>query len=138
MSDRETPQPSDWRDLRRMERRQRRAGRYGGFRPGGPEVAGAILIALGLVFLAQNFGVRLPQNWWALFILIPAIISFVSAWQIYQREGEATAAVRGGIAAGAVLTVVAVSFLIGVEWGRFWPVILVLVGVGVLAGAWRR
>jgi xanthine/uracil permease len=131
--------PPDWRELRRMERRRQRAERRGGFGFGGPEVAGAFLILLGVIFLIQNFGVRLPQNWWAVFILIPALISFASAWQMYQRQGEVTGAVRGGIAAGVVLTLIALSFFAGVEWGRLWPVILVLVGIAILTGtSWRR
>jgi hypothetical protein len=129
--------PQDWRELKRAERRLRRQERHG-FWLGGPAVGGGLLVIIGIVFLARNFGAPIPEHWWAVFILIPAFFSFASAWSAYQRHGEVTPAVRGGIAGGVVLTVVALSFFLGVEWGRFWPVILVLVGVGVLAGGWRR
>lgn len=107
---------------------------------GGPLIGGGILILLGVVFLAQNLGAPLPQNWWAVFILIPAGASFSSAWSLYQRSGgQMTPGVRGGIIGGCILTLLAVSFFIGLDWGRFWPVILILVGVSIVAGGvWRR
>jgi hypothetical protein len=30
------------------------------------------LVALGVIFLLQNFGIFIMNNWWAIFILIPA------------------------------------------------------------------
>jgi hypothetical protein len=138
MSEQPTPPPrSNWREMRRAERRARRQNGYQ-FGAGGPLLAGGILIAIGVIFLARNFGVAIPRHWWAAFILIPAVIAFGSAWSAYQRDGRVSPAVRGGAAAGVVLVAIAASSFVGVEWGRFWPVILILVGAGVLAGASRR
>jgi len=132
--------PPDWREQRHAERWQRRQERHARGWGGGAWIGGVVLIFLGVVFLAQNMGAPLPKNWWAVFILIPAVASFSSAWTLYRRSGGMmTAGVRGGIVGGAILTLLAISFLIGLNWGRFWPVILILVGAAVLGGGiWRR
>ena len=60
---------------------------------GGRKVAwvpGIILIGLGLIFLLSNFTDFHLQNWWALFILIPAIASFSKAVDAFRSEGEPT------------------------------------------------
>jgi hypothetical protein len=36
-------------------------------------IGGAVLIGLGIIFLLQNFMNISLANWWALFIMIPAI-----------------------------------------------------------------
>ena len=129
--------PPDWREQRREERHQRREMRW---KDGGAWIGGGILILLGAVFLAQNLGAPLPRNWWAVFILIPAFASFSSAWSLYRRAGgQMTGGVRGGIVGGCILALLAVSFFFGLDWGRFWPVILILVGAAVMVGGvWRR
>lgn len=135
MSD-QTPGP-DWREQRRAERKQRREMDWG---ERGPWIGGLILIALGIIFLARNLGAPLPENWWAVFILIPAVASFSSAWSMYQRAGrQVTARVRGAIIAGCILVVLSAALFFGFEWGKYWPAILILVGIAVLAGGvWRR
>lgn len=129
--------PSDWRAQRREERLQRREERWGG---NGSWIGGAILILLGVVLLARNLGYYLPEHWWALFLLIPAAGSFASAWQLYQRNGgRPTPAARGAFVAGCILVLLTVLFLIDFDWGKYWPVILILLGVAVLTGGmWRR
>lgn len=117
-----------------------RFGRESGHTPeavrGGAWIGGVILIALGLVFLAQNFGLPMPTNWWALFILIPAFAAFAGAWSIYQRNGNhLTRAVTGAIVSGLILASISIVFLLGYDLGKFWPVILVLIGLGFLTGA---
>jgi hypothetical protein len=134
----QTPPPSpDWRDQRREERWQRHADRWGG---NGAWVGGTVLIVLGVLFLANNLGVFLPHNWWAVFLLIPAAGSFGSAWSMYQRSGQkVTAGVRGAIVGGVILVALAVAFFFDFDWGKYWPVILILLGIAVLGGgAWRR
>ena len=65
-------------------------------------ILGLVLIAVGGVFLLQNSGFPvLVGNWWALFILIPAIGAFAAAWTLYQQTGQLTGApgqdpARGG------------------------------------------
>ena len=62
-------------------------------------VLGGILILIGVIFLARNVtGWDLGNwNWWALFILIPALGSLANAWRIYQAQGRVTAAMAGSV-----------------------------------------
>ena len=127
----------DWRDMRREERDARRAAR--GNWHGGPWIGGALLIALGIAFLLQNFGYPLPQNWWALFLLVPGLGALFSAWSTYQASGGTlTSGVRGALVGGIILTWLAVLFFFDVHIGKYWPLILIVIGVSVLAGGVRR
>ena len=134
--------PPDWRDMRRRSATSAgatasSAGR-GARRLG---IAGVILIALGVIFLAQNFGYPVPHNWWAIFILLPAFAAFAAAWSMYQQNGgEMSPPVTSALIAGLLLSGLAAIFLLGVDLGKFWPIILIVLGVGALLGGgrWRQ
>lgn len=102
---------------------------------------GIILILLGAVFLMRNTGIyNLPlNNWWALFILIPAIGAFDTALQTYRNAGnQLTAAAGGSLLVGLVLTFVTIMFLFDLSWTFFGPILIILVGIGILFNATRR
>ncbi len=128
----------DWRELRREEKRARRAERremtWG---PGGSWIAGLILVGLGILFLLKNFGVPIPENWWAVFLILPGLGALWTAWRMYQRDGGVTRSVTSTAIVGAVLVVFGASFLAGFDWGVLWPVILIVLGVGVVLGGRR-
>lgn len=114
---------------RREARRQRRTESRGGW------VIGVILIVLGGLFLMQNTGtLRIPiSNWWALFILIPAIAAFERAWQIYRDAGnQMTAQMSGSVLSGIVLTLLTLGFLFNIGWTYFGPILIILAGLGIL------
>ena len=72
------PEPAnDWRAGRRAEKAARREERRS--RWGGAPVGAIVLILIGALLLAENFGLRLPERWWALFLLIPATGAVVAA-----------------------------------------------------------
>jgi hypothetical protein len=125
----------DWRQARREARQERRAARRSGTYASG-WVGGAVLVLIGLVFLLRNTGAFALENWWALFILIPAIGSFASAWNRYQSSGgRLTAAARGPLIGGFVLLLITVVFLFGLNFGLVWPFILILGGIALLLNA---
>jgi hypothetical protein len=99
-------------------------------------VAGLIIIGVGLVFLVSNLTGFVLNNWWALFILIPGIVSFVNAWNSYREDGRWSKRARGGLIGGLIITLVAVIFLFNLDWGRVWPLFLILGGLAVLLGGW--
>ena len=68
---------------RRAARRQRLEGRRAG-RLSGSWVVGAILILVGIFIMLPNLTAFSLQNWWALFILIPAVGAFANAWRGFQ------------------------------------------------------
>jgi hypothetical protein len=95
-------------------------------------VPGLALILVGAVFLMMNLtGVQL-DNWWALFILIPAFGSLAHAWERYQKHGRLTRSARSSIGAAFFFTFLASVFLLGLSWSYIWPLLLIMIGVKAL------
>lgn len=110
---------------------------------GGPGIwiAAAILIGVGVVFLLQNMGYAIPGNWWALFLLIPAVFALVGAWKSYERNGRQFGpGMAGSLITALVLIALTLVFLLDldVNWDVIWPAALIVIGLGVLAKAYLR
>jgi hypothetical protein len=97
-------------------------------------IFGGVLILIGLIFLVQNLtDFRLGNwNWWALFILIPAIGSLSNVWRIYQTNGRVTAAARGSLVFGLAMLLVATILMFNLSWSVMWPFFLIVFGIGAL------
>ena len=117
---------------RRAARRQRLAERRAG-RLGSSWVVGAVLILVGILIMFPNLNTFSLQNWWALFILIPAVGAFGNAWRTYQSSKRWSAAARASLIGGLILTMVAAVFLLNLNWTILGPVLLILGGLGLLA-----
>ena len=116
----------------RAERRQRIEERRA-MRAGGEWSGGALLLLIGLLLLGRNLNFTAFDNWWALFIMLPAIGSFSTAWGMYQAAGgRFTMRARSAILVGLVLTAVTVMFLFNLNWTILGPALLILAGVGLL------
>ena len=110
---------------------------------GGPGifVAAAILIGVGVVFLLQNMGYAIPGNWWALFLLIPAVFALAGAWKSYERNGRRFGpGMAGSLITALVLIALTLVFLfdLDVNWNVIWPAVLIVIGLGILARAYMR
>jgi cation transport ATPase len=122
------PQYYDRRAARRQRIAERRAMRSGG----GSWILGAVLILVGIFFLLQEYTSFELQNWWAFFILIPAVGAFGNAWRVYRNGGRLSMPARASLISGFLLTMVAAIFLLNLDWGILGPVLLILAGIGVL------
>ncbi len=120
-------QTADYYTDRAQRRAERRAAREGGAWFGG-----VILIGLGVIFLLQNAGALTLQNWWALFILLPALGSFGAAFTDYRVSGRFNARARGSLVAGLIFTAVATVFLFNLNFSLLLPAILIVAGIGML------
>ena len=135
----DTPQSEPF--SRREAREQRRAERHAALdlpSRGSAWVAGIVLIVLGIAFLMRNLDLfRFPlDNWWAMFILIPAIGAFDTAWRSYRNAGDRlNATARSSLLIALVLTLVTISFLLELDWVIFGPALIILVGIGLLLNA---
>lgn len=119
-------------------RRQRHEQRTDYSNRGSGVVMGLVLIVLGVGFYFHTMGLfTFPfHNWWALFILIPAIGLFTETAQRFQQANfsltpQALRALTGGV----VLTLVASIFLFELSWTIAGPAMMVLGGLGVLASS---
>jgi hypothetical protein len=95
-------------------------------------IGGMILIGIGAIFLLSNLNVFHLNNWWALFILIPAFANFGNVWQSYQQHGRLTGSARGSLTGGIVISLIACSFLFSWNWSVIWPIFLIIGGIGAL------
>jgi hypothetical protein len=125
------------RSEREIRREERRAGR--GERSGSAWLIGVILIAIGLIWMFPRLQIFSFTNWWALFILIPAVAAFGNAWRAYKNAGNhMDAQARGSLFGGLLLTCVAAAFLLNLNWAIVGPVLIILLGVGLLINALAR
>ena len=99
-------------------------------------ILGLVLVGVGLFFLLGNvLPFEFLSNWWALFILIPAGFNLNRAWQIYRREGHMTSKARGSLIGGLLIGAVGIILLFGLDWGKIWPVFIIIIGIGALINA---
>jgi hypothetical protein len=98
----------------------------------GNATGGLILIAIGAFFLLSHVTGFHIHNWWALFILIPAMCKLNEAWQSYRANGRLGEETRGAFFSGILFAIVATFFLFSLSWNLFWPLVLILFGIGAL------
>ena len=98
-----------------------------------PWIGGVALIAFGVIIMLQNMGIVQLHNWWALFILLPALGSFAAAYGAYRTNGgHLNAMVRGSFMGGLLITAIAAVFLFGLNFSLLLPVVLIVAGLGML------
>jgi uncharacterized membrane protein YhaH (DUF805 family) len=96
-------------------------------------IVGAVFILVGVVFLLQNVTDFRLNNWWALFILIPAVGAFSNASRAYKNAGNRlNAYARGSLIGGLTMIFMMIVFLFSLDLGLLWPVGLVVVGISML------
>lgn len=120
---------------------QARATARGGASSAFTWTGGIVLVLLGTIFLLRNAGViETWGNWWALFILIPAVAMAGTAWAQYRAAGRRLTAAAGPIVGSLTLAAVAAIFLLNLSWGALWPVFLIITGAAALLqwSCWRR
>ncbi|MCB8982006.1 MAG: hypothetical protein H6657_31750 [Ardenticatenaceae bacterium] len=98
----------------------------------GNVTGGLVLITIGVIFLLSQITGFHINNWWALFIMIPAVFKLNEAWQGYQSNGRFTDETRNALFGGLMLATVAGFFLFNIGWNLFWPLVLIMIGLGAL------
>ena len=120
------PESYDRHSARRQRIEERRAGRSGSW------VVGAVLVLVGIFLVLDNLTDFSLNNWWALFILIPAVGAFGNAVRISQKEGRISKSARASLISGFVLVMVTAIFLLNLNWTIIGPILLILAGLGLL------
>jgi hypothetical protein len=98
----------------------------------GAWIPGLVLIAIGAIFLLNNFTDFHLDNWWALFILIPAFGALGNFLRARRKDGRMSHEARGSLIGSLILFFIAAVFLFGWSWGAVWPVFLIIAGIGAL------
>ncbi|MFN2138061.1 MAG: LiaF transmembrane domain-containing protein, partial [Candidatus Promineifilaceae bacterium] len=138
MSDQDGFEQENGSRSRRAERRaridERRDGRYeGGF----GWMAGLVFIAIGVCYFLYQYG-YLPAlaNWWALFLLLPAVGTLAAAVGAYRRRKHLWAPEVVGLFIAAIFFFsLTAAFLFSVDFSWLWPLFLIAAGLVLMGGA---
>jgi hypothetical protein len=107
--------------------------------PGGGVWVGVSLVLLGVLFILHSLGIARLAHWWALFILIPALASVGTAVSnLVRNGGRFTRSVSGPLVGAMFCGAVALILLFSLDWGRIWPVFIVIAGLGMLMNTVAR
>jgi drug/metabolite transporter (DMT)-like permease len=105
---------------------------------------GLVLIFGGAVILLNQLNI-LPfvLNWWALLILFPAFGTLTSAYNRYRSTNDLfEMGVMVPALVGLFMLVLFLSLFLGnaIDFNlrTYWPIILIVLGLGMIIGRWRR
>jgi len=108
-------------------------GRSNGKQVGISRWSGFSLVLLGGGLLAVNLLTVQLENWWALFILMPALALFgFGSLMPRNANGRFSLISRFLFASGLIVFVVAMMFLLNMDWGIYWPLMITSPGVGLI------
>ena len=105
---------------------------------------GLVLIFAGAVVLLNQLNI-LPfeLNWWALLILFPSFGALTSAYYRYRSTNDLfEMGVMIPALVGLFMLLLSVSLLVGdainLNLRVYWPIILIVLGLGLILGRGRR
>jgi hypothetical protein len=108
----------------------------------GEVATGSVVILIGMIFLANNFGIDFPffgwHNWWALFILVGAASPAARAFDRYRSVGTIDAQVAHSMFSALAIVTVALIFLLDASFATWWPIFLVIGGLSMLVPGGRN
>jgi hypothetical protein len=100
---------------------------------------GAAVMLAGAALMLWTTGKLKLGHWWAVFIFIPAIGTFVEAIRRLRRAGNRlTRSAASALSGSLFLAAVATMFLFALDWSRYWGIFIVLAGVSVILSAIGR
>lgn len=96
---------------------------------------GLVLILLGIVLFISFQGWITWGEWWQYFLIGLGLIFLIESLVRYTNR-EYRRPRFGRVIAGLVLIFVGLAFLLG--FGKWWPLILIVVGLAVLFNVWLK
>lgn len=107
------------------------------YRYGDRVVPGLLVIAVGVLFLLDNFGIDLAffdfHDWWAWLILVAAISPLSHALQRYRSVGTVDGVVLHSLLSATAIVMVALMFILELSWARWWPIFVIYGGLCMLS-----
>lgn len=106
----------------------------------------SLIVLGGVVFLLSVLNISF-ENWWALFILLPALAMFGGGLAFPRKENghfdhaqyqRFSFASRLFFGLGLVPLVVAGMFLLNLDWSVWWPLMIVTPGLSLLIATGRN
>lgn len=99
-------------------------------------VMGIVVIAIGILFLLHNFGLRLAflqySHWWAVLILLCAIGPLSLAYKHYRTIRRIDANTAHHLTSAAAILTIGFIFLLDLRWDRWWPLFVIYGGLWML------
>lgn len=98
--------------------------------------AGLMMVGIGVIFLINEITNFQIINWWAIFILVPAVLNWGNAYKLFQETGTITKEVIQMVLTSLFPVIVASIFFFDMDWGKVWPVFIIIGGVTALGIDW--
>lgn len=98
-------------------------------------IIGITLFVAGVILLAQNLMNWRIEKWWSIFLIIPSLGSFATAWRRYRQYGHSLRrVVLRPLVIGLLMLLVVPVLLFNLEWQMILAILLFMAGFVVLIG----